>query len=165
MKVRTMETGIMDTAHLRRAREQVAAARVDVLEAKDVFEATKAEAEARAIASLNGNAGKNEEERKRNLTIALNKDNYYRKALLRLREAEATLIDADAELEIAQDQRRAEEWGVRLALITALERAAVPSDAPGDDVIFEDAAVEVGNRALERAARDRARRELEECYP
>jgi hypothetical protein len=133
-----MNTGITDIAHLAHCRQALAAAEIDVRAAKDEFEVIKASAERAAIERMNGSAGKNEEERKRNLLLALAADPHYQRALAMLRRCEAEVTRAQAELEIAQDQRRAEEWGIRLALIAALDRQRVHAEQPGDDSSFDD---------------------------
>jgi hypothetical protein len=146
-----MSTGLTDTIHLRRCRAALAEARVAAQLAKDEHERERAQAEWRAAIS-----GKNESERKTALAVALAADERYQGALAGLRAAEAEVIRAEAELEAAQDQRRAEEWQVRLALVNALDRASVPSDAPGDDTSFDDAADAVGTDAIETYARVKA---------
>lgn len=127
-------TGLIDTHHLRRCRAAHAEARIAVQTAKDAHERERALAEWRAQP-----AGKNESERKTALGVALAGDRPYQLVLTALRAAEAELVRAESELEAALDQRRAEEWQVRLALVNALDRASVPSDAPGDDASFDDA--------------------------
>lgn len=144
-------TGLTDTHHLRHCRAAVAEARIATQTAKDAHEAERAMAEFRGQV-----VGKNAEERKTALTVALASDVAYQRVLAAYRAAEAELIRAEAELEVALDQRRAEEWGVRLALINALDRAGVPSDAPGDDVSFDDAADEAGAELIETYARIKA---------
>lgn len=145
-------TGILDLHHLRRCRAAHAEARVAVQTAKDFHERQRALAEWRAQPQ-----GKNESERKTALGVALASDADYQCALTALRAAEAELVRAEAELEAALDQRRAEEWQVRLALVNALDRASVPSDAPGDDVSFDDAADEAGAEMIETYARAKQR--------
>lgn len=147
-------TGLLDLHHLRGCRAAHAEARIAVSTAKDAHEYQKALAEQRA-----GHTGRNESERKTALLVALASDQAYQLVLTALRAAEAKLVRAEAELETAQDQRRAEEWQVRLALVNALDRASVPSDAPGDDTSFDDTADEIGidliqdyQRAKERHA-------------
>lgn len=133
-------TGIYDTTHLDHCRRTLAEAEIDLRSTRDMYEAAKAQAEHRAIAAMNGSAGKNEEERKRNLALKLLADRDYQRALTRLREAEAAVTTAQMEYDVACDQRRAEEWGIRLQLVIALDRQRVTSEQPGDDTSFEDAA-------------------------
>lgn len=136
-------TGIPDTHYLRSCRAVVAEARIACQAAKDAHEREKALAEWRAAPQ-----GKNESERKTALGVALASDAAYQCALAAHRAAEAELVRAEAALEVALDQRRAEEWQVRLALVNALDRASVPSDAPGDDASFDDAADDASFRHL-----------------
>ena len=155
-------TGLLDTHHLRHCRAHLAEARVVCQATKDIFERHRAQAEYRAVLAMNGSAGKNEEERKRNLTIALGSDSEYQAALSTLRAAEAEGIRAEAELEAVLDQRRAEEWQVRLALVNALDRASIPAEAPGDDVSFDDAGdARVMNTVYDRA---RVQQEVDELF-
>jgi hypothetical protein len=144
-------TGLTDTHHLRRCRAAHAEARIAVATAKDAHERERALAEFRAQPQ-----GKNEQERKTALGVALASDQSYQLALCALRAAEAELVRAEAELEAALDQRRAEEWQVRLALVNALDRASVPSDAPGDDTSFDDAGIDAGVEMIETYARVKA---------
>ncbi len=146
-----MATGIADIYHLRHCRAAVAEARITLATAKDVLDSERGLAEFRANVS-----GRNESERKTALTVALANDPLYQRVLSAYRAAEAEQIRAEAELEVALDGRRAEEWQVRLALVNALDRASVPSDAPGDDVSFDDTADEAGAEMIEAYARVKA---------
>ncbi len=143
-----MATGIVDTVHLRRCRADVAEARIAVVTARDAHERERALAELRAAVQ-----GRNETERKTALGVALAADAAYQLVLTALRAAEAELVRAETALEVALDQRRAEEWQVRLALVNALDRASVPSDAPGDDASFDDAGDAAGAEMIETYAR------------
>jgi hypothetical protein len=143
MKVNTMPTGLHDLEGLRTARLVLTNLRGALQIAKDAHDLVKAQAEARAIELLNGSAGRNEDERKRNLVIALGADPEYRQALRGLRDAETAVGRAETDLDLALDQRRAEEWGVRLSLVAALDRLGIPSNTPGSDESFDEVADEV----------------------
>lgn len=158
-------TGITDTLGLRQARENLTGARIQLQDARDAFDYQKASAEYRIIAKLNGTYGKNEEERKRNLILALGEDSEYQRALAHFRQAESAVVRAEGDLEVMQDQRRAEEWGIRLALVTALERASIPTDAEGNDESFEDAVTEgVGRKLINLTEKRRAYAEINELF-
>jgi len=104
------------------------------------------EAEAALILRVDG---RNAEERKAKLTLALASDPAYQTAL---RQHEALTLRAaqvEAGIEEFRDARREWEWAVRLRLAEALERQAVPSDRPGDDDSIDDAADAL---AIRRAA-------------
>ena len=141
-----------DITYLAGCRRRLAAAEIALRAAKDAEVLERAEAEALAIAALNGSAGKNDDERKRNLTIALRRSLPYQEVLAALRDAEADLTSVQAELEVATDQRRAEEWRVRYLLVQALFESQVTSDQPGDDSSFDDVATEAATRAVQAAA-------------
>lgn len=170
-----MPTGLADTRGLALARQNLTEARIHLQAKQDDEKIARAYAERDAISALNGSAGKNDEERRRNLLLALENDKAYQRTLHELRKAEAAVSRAETELELAQDQRRAEEWGIRLQLVIALDRAGVTSDAPGDDVSFDDTADEEVmsnlNQYRERKAahaeqinRNRAYREMDEVF-
>lgn len=174
-KVNTMPTGITDTTGLQSARRALTGCRLALQEARDEYELERARAEQRALIKMNGSAGRNEEERRRNLTVALAEDEQFIKARRWLRQCEAQVAEAERDLEIALDQRRAEEWGIRLQLVVALDRAGVRSDAPGDDSSIDDAADEevMSNLAQYREWRqahaaqidtNRAYREMDEVF-
>lgn len=124
-------------SHLRDARSRAAEAQIALVMAKDLEAQIRNEAELRAIRTLNGTAGKNEEERKRNLACALRQDSAYCEAHRQLRCAEIAVTYAETELEIAIDARRDTEWRIRLALAQALDRASIPVETPGEDGAFE----------------------------
>jgi hypothetical protein len=136
-----METGLMDIHHLTNCRRHLAAMEIALKQAKDEYEQVKAYRERKAIGELNGSAGKNEEERRRNLAVALAEDVVYQEALGQLRDAEANVTTAQAELEIANDQRRAEEWGIRLQMTITLDRQRIFPDS-SDDLEMAQAAID-----------------------
>lgn len=119
-------------------RQQLAEARSNLRSAKDHYDLTKAEAEQRAVLIA---GGKNEEERKRNLVVALAQDNTYIAARDALRKAEAEVDRQEALLEGARDARRYDEWTVRARLIDALISAGIQTDSsdPAGDSAFDDA--------------------------
>lgn len=119
---------------------KLAGSRARLRDAKDEYERVRAFAEQRAIVGLNGTIGKNEEERKRNLTIALADDKEYQAALKTLREWETVVDRLEADLEDARDRRRDHEWKIRSKLADALWRCGIESnsDDPPGDVAFDD---------------------------
>lgn len=143
-------TGITDTTGIASTRKQLTQARLTLSDAREHFDLIKAKAEQRAIHALNGSAGKNDEERKRNLTIALATDSEYLRARQWVRDCERQVAEAETDLEIFSDQRRAEEWNVRLQLIIALDRNQISSDTPGDDVSHDDVLDNEGLETLQR---------------
>lgn len=95
------------------------------------------EAEARLTLAAEG---KNAEERKARLVLALAGDHAYRHAQRHHDRLTLLIEQNEAALDEWRDARREFEWAVRLRLAEALERQAVPSDRPGDDDSFDDAA-------------------------
>ncbi len=118
---------------------QIATARTMLQACKDREKLTRAVAEQQAIAS-GAAGGKNAEERERSLAIALASNPDYQLAHESLRESEDMLAQLEADLESFRDARRQEEWSIRAALVDALTRRSIPSDAPGSDESFDDAA-------------------------
>lgn len=139
-----MSTGLQDLHHLRRCRANVAEARIAVQTAKDAHEYERGMAEFRACA-----AGRNADERKTALLVALAGDVAYQRVLSALRAAEAELIRSEAELETAQDQRRESEWAVRAALVNALAQRQIFAEA--DDGAFDAAGDEEAYQELTEA--------------
>lgn len=115
-------------------RLHLAAARATLRAAKDRHELARAEAEQAAIDG--GCGGKNAEERTRNLTLVLAKDEAYQHALARLRAAEAEVDRLDALLEGARDARRAEEWQIRARLADALLDVPAEPDSNEHDTVM-----------------------------
>lgn len=137
-----------DTIH-----HQLAGARAQLAAAKDAERFAKALAEAEAAAALNGALGKNAEERERTLTLALLRDPQYQAALAALRSSERLVLECEADLEAWRDARRESEWAVRAALVNALERRAIFSDAAGADASFDDVADEAAYQAADGMSR------------
>lgn len=98
----------------------LAEAKIALRQAKDAHDVSRAIAEAAAIERLNGNAGRNEAERARNLTIELLHDDAYSNVLVLLRDCEARVDRLHAEIAVADDQIRADELRVREKLADAL---------------------------------------------
>lgn len=121
-------------------RIQLAEARIALSKARDTEKIARAAAEHHAIASLNGSAGRNAEERERNLILALDKDEEYQRMLSMLRQREAAVERLEAQLEAARDVRRADEWRIRAKLADALWRNGVQSDEadPAGDAAWDD---------------------------
>src|SRR5262249_41880790 len=105
-------------------RLQAATARMNVRAAKDAYDLARAEAEQRAI-DLGAAGGKNAEERARSLTLALQTDTTYGRALRDYRQAEYEAERVEALLEAACDDRRNQEWQIRARLADALLGASV----------------------------------------
>lgn len=129
--------------------DDLASARAALRAAQDAYKLETAAAEQRAIAALNGSAGKNEDERKRNLTLALAQDAAYTQALTWLRSAEFAVDRLEAALARQQDARREREWAIRLRMVEALEaRAVYPDDGEPMDAVMDD---EIADAAWENA--------------
>lgn len=88
--------------------------------------------------------GSNETERKIAIEDRLGLDAEYLKARADVRGLEAERDKFVADLDAATDERRHDEWLIRLRLIDALEGAAVHQDdgRPGEDVAFDATADE-----------------------
>ncbi len=116
--------------------------RIALRELQDNLVTAKATAEQKAIDEAGGDKalGANETARTRALTLALAEDIVYQKALADIRTTEASLLRTDADLENARDERRAEEWRIRMRLADALDGRGVQTEhANGqDDVAFDD---------------------------
>lgn len=121
-------------------RLQLASVRDQLRHAKDTLTQTQAEAEQHAIYAASGQIGKNEAERTRALTLALNRDPHYRGALTAVRCYEAEIDRLEALLEGAKDARRIDEWAIRARLAEALLTAGIPSDQldTNGDSAFDD---------------------------
>lgn len=92
--------------------------------AQEELKIARARAEQDVIDRLNG-SGKNDDERKRQLTIGLSSHHPYQLALSVARSFEEKLLFAEADLEVLKDTRRQDEWTVRARLVNALERRAI----------------------------------------
>lgn len=108
-----METGVKDLHHLTACRRHLVAMEIALKQAKDEYDQVRAYRERKVIAELNGSAGKNEEERRRNLAVALAEDVV----------------------------RRAEEWGIRLQMTITLDRQRIFPDS-SDDLEMAQAAID-----------------------
>lgn len=95
--------------------DDLAIAKDNLRRAKDYEQTVKAITE-----SVTPTSGKNAEDRKRELTIALSQDGIYTQALFQLREAEAAVDRAQADVEAAEAERRDREWQIRADLARAL---------------------------------------------
>ena len=102
----------------------LAEAKITLRELEQEAETVKAIAETLAIATANGDYGKNEADRKRFLTVALAHDGNYGNALAELSEAQAAVDRFTAELAIADDTRRTRQLEVLDRQAQALERFA-----------------------------------------
>lgn len=105
-------------------RMQLAEAKIALREQEQETETIKAIAETLAIATANGDYGKNEADRKRFLTVALAHDGNYGNALAELGEAQAAVDRLTAEIAIADDERKARHLNVLDRQAQALERFA-----------------------------------------
>lgn len=138
--------------------------KADLREAKDHEQTVRAICE--SVATL---TGKNETDRRRELTLALSQDGAYRSALAQLREAEYAVDRAQADVEAAESERRDREWGIRARLAEALER--LPK-TPDNDIDWHDLHFQTEQRkfeAIERNLRQpgnlaQAQREMDELF-
>lgn len=80
----------------------------------------QAEAEERVIALLNGNAGSNDAERKRNLAAYLARDTDYQAAISEREQVRFQVEELETQIQIMEDHRRAKEWEVRGKLADGL---------------------------------------------
>lgn len=116
-----------------------------------------------------GDPGKNEAERKRNLTIAVDQDPRYHTARAAYYDAVERLATLEADLEIYKDARRDHEWGIRLRLVDALAGRYPAADPMTTDLdAFDGAADEEATIAaadlLDEDARRRAYDEVDELF-
>lgn len=149
----------MVTSDLADLRRRICETRIALRDTNDQLTKAKAEAEQRAIEAAGGikGLGSNEAEQKRQLNLAVLKDEGYGSQLSAVRALEATAERLEAELETARDERRAEEWRIRLRLAEALDGRGVNSDdvQPDGDNAFDDSATE---RATEEVVGEFAER-------
>lgn len=94
---------------------ELAEAKIELRQAKDHFETVRAIVEMSVTTT-----GKNAEDRKRELTVAVAKDDAYQAALGNLRGCEADLDRAQANIDAAEAERRDREWAIRARLAEAL---------------------------------------------
>lgn len=121
---------------------EVATSEMAVSNAQAELKIVKARAEQDIISSLNGQYGKNAEERERQLIIGLSEHKPYQVVLKLVRSHEAKLAELKADLEVYKDARRQEEWSIRANLIAVLSRRQMDSDTI--DGAFDSAADESG---------------------
>ena len=107
-------------------RQQLADARDELRRAKDHYETIRAIVEMGVMTT-----GKNAEDRKRELTVALSRDATHEGALELLRTAERHVDRVQAAIDVAEDERREREWAIRARLADAL------GDAGHEDQAFE----------------------------
>lgn len=112
----------MDLMHFRM---QLADAKAYLRTCKDQYETTRAICEMRVQTT-----GKNEADRKRELTVALSQDTQHTIALTQLREAEARIENLQAAIEVEEDARREREWAIR-------ERLAAALGGQTEDAVFD----------------------------
>ena len=115
----------------------LAAAKNGLRASKDHYETTRAICEMRVQTT-----GKNAEDRKRELTIALASDEDYIAALDDLRDAEAELDQAQAAIDAAEADRRDREWSIRARLAEALGRVNVTTEDDIPDWLNDQRAVQ-----------------------
>lgn len=130
---------IQQIASLRRG---VVTRRIDLRSANDREVIARAEAEARAIEAAGGTKalGANADERERALILALAQDSVYQSVFSLARQIQADAERVEAELEAAEDERRAGEWAIRARLADALDHRGIQSDTASgeDDGAFDD---------------------------
>lgn len=93
----------------------LAHAKAELREAKDHEQTVRAICE-----HTTPTAGRNADDRKRELTIALSQSDVYGSALRQLREAEQAVDIAQADVEQEEAERRDREWQIRARLAEAL---------------------------------------------
>lgn len=123
-----------NVAALARARKDLLVARRQMRIWEEGWPEVQAEAEARVIAALNGSAGSNDAERKRNLTTGLARDTDYQAAVAEREQIRWALEELETEIQIMEDRRRAGEWEVRGKLADGL-LAAVGLGTHGPSLI------------------------------
>lgn len=115
----------------------LAHAKAELREAKDHEQTVRAICE-----HTTPTTGKNADDRKRELTIALSQSDVYGSALRQLREAEYAVDRAQADVEHAESDRRDREWAIRADLAEALA-GRNEDDLPGH----------IQDRQMEQSAR------------
>lgn len=131
----------------------LASAKDDLRHAKDHEQTMRAIAES-GVATT----GKNADDRKRELTIGLNQNMLYRKALNDLRRAELAVDEAQAAIDQAETERRDREWAIRARLTAALERHHIADEDAAPDWLQDR---RMQHRAVGLA---QARREMDELF-
>lgn len=107
---------------------EVASAELAVANAHAELKIAKAKAEQDVISGLNGQYGKNAEERERQLIIGLSEHKPYQMVVKLVRAHEASLAELKADLDVYKDARRQEEWSIRANLIAVLSRRQMDSE-------------------------------------
>lgn len=102
---------------------ELAQAKIELRQAKDHFETVKAIVEMGVVTT-----GKNAEDRKRELTVALAQDEAYQAALGNLRGCEGDLDRVQAIIEQDEAERRDHEWSIRARLAEALGRLGLDTE-------------------------------------
>lgn len=103
--------------------------------------------------------GKNAEERKNALLIALAADDTYCESYQACEDITLDIDRYEAEIEYAKDQRREREWAIRLRLVEALERRGLEDD--GRDGAFDEVADQLAWNANMNGARPKTDDEIE----
>jgi hypothetical protein len=116
---------------------ELAHAKIQEFASRAALELATAEAEARAIIRWNGDMGKNETDRKRNLLLSIQTDAAYINALTAYEDARAATLRIQADMDNYHDSRRMSEWAIRERLTNVLERAygVVEHDDPINTVV------------------------------
>lgn len=109
-------------ANLSDLRLELAQAKADLREARDDLTVVQAAIERQVIDEAGGSRalGANERDRERALTLALNDQASYTRALAALRDRESEIERLEAEIQNAEDERRRHEYAVRAQVAEAL---------------------------------------------
>lgn len=135
---------------------ELAAAKAKLREAKDHEQTVRAICE-----HTTPTTGKNADDRKRDLTIALSQSGVYAQALRQLRQAEQAVDTAQANVEHADAERRDREWAIRARLAEALA-GRNEDDLPG---AFQDRQMEGAARLrIVQSAREQAQYNIDEVF-
>ena len=120
-------------------RTDLAEARIALRDAQDAYDETKALVEQRIVAAAGGakELGANAEERARALTLAVQQDSDYIRALAVVREAQAAVDRLQANVDDAIDRRRSEERRSRDRLSAALEGLGAAKSDPAERAIAD----------------------------
>lgn len=118
--------------------EQMHALRVKTAELRSELRRHKEIMQQREARTVVG--GKNAEERKNALVIALSEDRTYCDSWQAHEDITHDLERLEADIDQLRDERREREWSIRLRLVEALDRRGIPSGHAGDDGAFDDVA-------------------------
>ena len=142
---------MMPLPDLPQLRIEYAQARAELRRASDVYELAKAASEAQICARANGELGKNAEDRKRNLQVALGQGPDYLQALDTVRRWEQRTEHLQALIDAQTDIRRRDEWAIRARLVDALLALGASGEAPDPhtEAPFDDT---LDHSTLQRAA-------------